>query len=99
MECFCTVYPLNRRKSYSLSNAGENCKHPVNTTDDCMNSTGSLEGAIYVLPKGDGNQFPHGCVLDNVTPGKSYVYWNEKGGVKSFDPKLRTVCQILIPEL
>ena len=85
--------------SYSLSKAGENCRQPVKTKDDCMNSTESLHCAIYVLPKGDGNQFSRGCVLDNVTPGKSYVYWNEKGGVKSFDPKLRTICQSSSHEL
>ena len=78
---------------YSLSNDGENCKNPIKTMQDCKQSTKSMEHVIYVIAKGDGKQLPHGCVYDTVTPGKSYVYWNKNGGVKSFDKKLKTICQ------
>ena len=59
---------------------------------DCKQSTESMEDVIYVVATGDGKQLPHGCVFDTVTPGKSYVYWNKNGGVKSFDQKLKTIC-------
>jgi len=78
---------------YSLSNDGEDCKDPIKTIQDCKQSTESLlEHVIYVVAKGDGKQLPHGCVYDTVTPGKSYVYWNKNGGVKSFDQNLKTIC-------
>ncbi len=77
---------------FSLSNAGENCKDPIKTMQDCKESTESLDDVIYVEAKGDGKQLPHGCVFDSVTPGKIYVYWNKNGGVKSFDPKLKIIC-------
>ena len=75
-----------------MSNVGENCNAPIKTREDCKKSTESLEDAIYVEVKGDGKQLPHGCVYDTVTPGKFYVYWNKNGGVKSFDPSLKTIC-------
>ena len=77
---------------YSLSNAGENCENPIKTMRDCKISSELLEDAIYVVAKGDGKQLPHGCVMDKITPGKSYVYWNKNGGVKSFDQHLQTIC-------
>ena len=77
---------------YSFSNSGESCKDPIKTMQACKKSTESLEGVTYAEAKGDGKQLPHGCVLDEVTPGKAYVYWNENGRVKSFDPYLKTIC-------
>ena len=64
--------------------------------EDCKKAAESLESAIYVEAKGNGKQLPHGCVMDDVTPGQTYVYWNKDGGVKSFDPYLKTICQNLI---
>ena len=52
-----------------------------------------LKGLSYVEGHGDGNQLPHGCVCDKVTPGRTYVYWNKIGGVKSLDPKLTKICE------
>ena len=52
-----------------------------------------MEGATYVEVMGDGSQLPHGCVWDNVTPGRIYVYWNKIGGVKSLDPNLKIICE------
>ena len=59
---------------------------------DCKKSTEILDDAIYVETKGDGKQLPHGCIMDSVTTGKTYVYWNKNGVVKSFDPHLKTIC-------
>ena len=66
--------------------------------DTCKKAAESLDGVIYVVVKGDGKQLPHGCVLDNVTPEKTYVYWNKNGGATSFDPNLQTICQASINE-
>ena len=78
---------------YPLSNVGNVCDNPIKTNDECKEASNSLESTIYVGTKGIGIQLPTGCVFDNVTPGKTYVYWNKDGGVKSYDPKLRTICQ------
>ena len=60
--------------------------------DDCKLASNAIEGATYVEVKGDGNQLPRGCVWDNVTPGRIYVYWNKNGGATSLDPKLKIIC-------
>ena len=64
------VYMSYKLRSYSLSNARENCKYPITTMEDCKKSTESLGSVIYAEARGDGKQLPHGCVLVNVTPGK-----------------------------
>ena len=82
-----------KKMTYSVLNAGGSCEAPITTMDACKKSTESLFGVIYAEPKGDGRQLPHGCVMDSVTPGKTYIYWNKDGGAKSLDPKLGTICQ------
>ena len=96
----CNIYftkdwtvPKNTFLSYPLSKIGHTCDNPIKTNEECKEASESLERTIYVGTKGDGVQLPRGCVFDNVTPRKTYVYWNKDGGVKSYDPKLRTICQ------
>ena len=77
-----------------MSNVGESWENPIETMEDCKKSTKSWDDVIYVKATGDGKQLPHGCVMDRITPGKTYVYWNKNGGVVSFDSHLKTICQI-----
>ena len=93
--CFLKLYvlTLDEVTSYFLSNTGRRCDRDIITIDDCKMAASSIGGAIYVEVRGDGNQLPHGCVWDNVTPGQIYVYWNKIGGVKSLDPKIKIICE------
>ena len=76
----------------SLVNSGGRCDGNIMSSDNCETVAKSIKGANYVNVIGDGNQLPHGCVWDNVTPGKIYVYWNKDGGVKSLDPNIKLIC-------
>ena len=79
-------------EAYKLSEMGKLCDYPIENPVNCKKTASELE-AIYSTLIGQGAHLPHGCVLDEVTTGSRYVYWNPNGVTAgSLDPNIQQVC-------
>ena len=79
-------------KEYSLSELGKLCKYPIENLEECKEAATHFD-AIYSELNGIGVDLPFGCVLDEITNGSRFMYWNPNGVVSgSLDPNIRQVC-------
>ena len=80
------------KEYYSLSELGTLCKHPIENLEKCKEAA-TYFNAINNKLKGNGVDLPFGCVLDKVSSGSRFIYWNQNGVVSgSLDPNIRQVC-------
>ena len=77
---------------YSLSKLGKLCEHPIENTEECKKAATDFH-ATYSELKGSSVDLPFGCVLDEITNGSRFMYWNPNGVVSgSLDPNIQQVC-------
>ena len=75
---------------------GVPCHHGIENEEDCKEAAESntFEKAQYVVPSGAGHDLPVGCILDQVTIGEVYIYYNQEGHAISEDPMIQPICVV-----
>ena len=77
---------------YKLSKLGKLCQYPIENSVNCKKSVSEF-GATYSTLREQGAHLPNGCVLDKVTAGSLYIYWNPNGvAAGSLDPNIQQIC-------
>ena len=69
------------------------CKMNVGNMEECEKAAETFTDVIYSSLIGNSSNLPHGCIIDTLTPGKKFVYWNKETGIESLDESIRHICR------
>ena len=89
--------------TFHKSPVGTLCENPVDKKEDCQIAAEYFPNTTYasIIKPGFAadftNAMPYGCIWDTVTQDKTYIYWNQNGGVLSNDSNILQICYSATP--